>query len=137
MFVIRSKSLNYEQNNSGKLDYFSARIVYEHYLLATPAASPRDRFTSDSNYTSVIIETESFVELNHIRRKSPRAASVLKKRQLSNSSVQRLRTIRAKYQDTDEIPYEEMGTAVVLIGIFFVLLVHFLNEWENNQGLHN
>ena len=76
------------------------------------------------------------MELNHIRRKSPRAASVLKKRQFSNSSVQRLRTIRAKYHDTDEVPYDAMGTIVVLIGILFVLLVHFLNEWERNQKSH-
>ena len=102
-------------------------------LLATPASSPRDRFPSDSNYTSIIIETQSFVELNHIRRKSPKAASVLKKRQLS--SLQRFRITPAKYQDTDKVPYEEMGTAVVLIGIFFILLVHFLNDLERNQYL--
>ena len=67
------------------------------------------------------------IEISKIRKKSIRADVLFIKR----NSGQKL--LRVRPDDTDQIPFEDMGTLVVLTLILFVIFIHCFAEWEQSQ----
>lgn len=67
------------------------------------------------------------IEISKIRKKSLRADVLFIKR---NSGA---KVLRVRNDDSDQIPFEDMGTLVVLTLIFFVVFIHCFAEWERTQ----
>ena len=66
------------------------------------------------------------IEIGRLRNRSKKCGNMLRNKQNLNAV--------AKFQSLtdvdDKVPYETMGTVLVLVFIIFLIIVHFMIEWE-------